>query len=335
MDPVSIWLLFRGQHTAFTHYDLNSQPMVDLFLQRFKAWDAMVEGTRPVTFLRTAISKDPTEEIKLVSAFQNALDKKNPNLDHRFVLAVHDHPEHRGESKADAKKTELLGSINERATLWRLGLEPLRPVFDKSKAVSAPSLFDRTCSGYEHIVKYSAQDSNWTPPGKLPPVFPFLTSTPPGTTSVFQHSEHLCKVEGVSAFRGTCTGIGSTLSAAMGGNRCLFCSSTDGHALQDPTLFDKKKAQKNSQQVVNEAEESDDLASQQSSSPSSMFSDEEKEEVMMASLLQQDTVAAVEHVANKLGLGSNEVYCEMLDIRRHLMETGVIPNDTKSKGSSA
>lgn len=215
-DPVSIWLLFRGMHTCFTHFDMNADTTRTAFRTRISEWDRIVgtgagtTRTQPVTFLRTVLAEDPGEELSLVPAFQRALQERNPTLDHRLVLVVHD----------QGVPTQRLTSINERAMVWTVA-------FDES---GGTSLFDKTEAGYRSVLEHACVEGNWlsSAQDKAAPVAP--------QPFRFQRRSHLSCVEGVPAFRGTCQGVGSTACAATG--VCNYCGSTDGHALRDRGRFD-------------------------------------------------------------------------------------------------
>jgi hypothetical protein len=100
-ECVGIWVLYRGQHTAFAHFDLNSPAVQEAFERKFARWDALLEdrdGTsaldnparRPIVFLRTVTARDPRDELAHVASFEAAVEERNPNLDFRIALMVHD-----------------------------------------------------------------------------------------------------------------------------------------------------------------------------------------------------------------------------------------------------
>lgn len=272
MDPVSIWLLFRGKHTCFTHFDLNNATVRSTLLARVALWEEMLDPKRrhpPVTFLRTVIAENPEEEISLIPMFQAAISERNPTLDHRIVVCVHDQGE----------LTQQLTPINDRAMVWSIG-------FDKAAVAQNKSLFDKTENGYAKIVGHAGDHQNW-PPKPEPPwdTHPF----------VFVPRGHLSCVEGIPAFRGTCKGIGSTFTAVSG--VCPHCGSASGHALTDPTAFDKKRP----------------------------WSHEEDAQLLWLGSLacagQMDRVAVVEQFASTFSRGANETLQRMMWLQENNLES--------------
>ena len=219
MDPASIWPLFRGQHTCFTHYDLNSDAVVNVFEQRFKAWEEMLtHGHRPVTFLRTIISERPEDEIAMLSLFAETLRDKNPVLDYRVVMVIHDDPAAPPETDVEeVEETQQVCMLNDNAMLWQLRLQ----------GEPTESLFDRCHDGYKQIIEYAQEDAHWGPQ--------LLERYPRPELLRFKRQKHLSRVEGLTAFKGTCVGFGSTLNSAAKG-ACIYCGNDDGHAFTEAEL---------------------------------------------------------------------------------------------------
>lgn len=250
MDPASIWLLFRGPHTCFTHHDLNRKDIQDDFQRRFANWNEMVKGQRgPVTFLRTSIAENPFMEAGLIPMLEEALVAKSGNkLDFRTVLIVHDQG---GETRQVAAPTE-------RSAVWNLALDTSVP--------PSASLFDKTEVGYRTIIEAVGSPDSW---GSGRP----LSQAPVDCETV---NTTLCTVEGVPAMTGSCKGIGTTATAAVG--RCVFCGSADGHAV-DPALFDTNKP----------------------------WNEEDEAMLLAAFTASGDVVASCEAVSAQQGRSANEV----------------------------
>ena len=266
MDPVSIWLLFRGVHTAFTHYDLNDPRVVSGFHERFRRWKTMTSRPGNVTFLRTNIAKDPNKELSCASKLLAALDASSKRqLDSRIVIAVH------GSFPATRPRQTIHCPAGRcRGVVWELA-------YDITTTSPTASLFDRTQRGYETIVAGS-EDAEWSRTVAIATERMRANDLPP-----LPQSEHLSKIEGVPTFRGTCTGFGSTLSAALGGN-CFACGDHTGHAMQDPKSFDSPSPW---------SSEDDDVVIQLAAGS-------------LASGSPMDLVALVEAVANARGRGAHE-----------------------------
>jgi hypothetical protein len=270
MDPVSIWLLFRGSDTVFTHFDLNSPSVRRMLQQRLDGWSRMMDEARqgahpPVTFLRTCLAENPADELRTIGAFQAAVDEiTNGKLDHRLVLALHN----------QGPTTEYLGTAgdHDRCVVWNLA-------FDATKPASA-SLFDRTHDGYEHIVQTCGDDAT----------FRTLVRRPVAKTT-FSPQGHLARVEGVAAFRGTCVGFGSTVTASSG--VCMACGSADGHRLMDPSAFDSGKTWT-----------------------------EDEDAQLLATFAQHDLdlVGLVEHLAQQFHRSANEVHRRLIHLAHTAME---------------
>jgi hypothetical protein len=147
-----------------------------------------------------------------MGSFMKSLDAvTGGRLDYRVVLALHD----------QGPATEHLGAAGdaERCVVWNLAFKP---------DSEGQSLFDRAHDGYERILAECGDDAR----------FAELVRRGRGGTprradgAPWAPRDHLAKVEGVPAFRGTCSGFGSTVSEAMGGV-CMHCGDATGHGVGD------------------------------------------------------------------------------------------------------
>ena len=89
-ECVGIWVLFRGLHTAFAHFDLNDPKVEVAFQRKIERWDSLLRGVEPVTFFRTVTATNPQDELSLVPLFEDCVRRLHPQLDFRTVLVVHD-----------------------------------------------------------------------------------------------------------------------------------------------------------------------------------------------------------------------------------------------------
>jgi hypothetical protein len=213
MDPASIWLLFRGPHTCFTHMDLNRKQILDEFQWRFNNWSELMSGKRgPVVFLRTSLAENPYMEAGLLPMWEETVAAKSKGaLDFKTVLIVHN----------QGNETVQVAAPTPSSSVWNLALDPT--------ALPTASLFDRTEAGYRAIISAVSGEPFWAADRPL--------SAAP--TDCINTSLEIATVEGVPAVGGSCKGIGSTASVAVG--RCVFCGSSDQHAVFDPTTFDTNK----------------------------------------------------------------------------------------------
>ncbi|KAG5498658.1 hypothetical protein JKF63_02944 [Porcisia hertigi] len=239
-DPVKVWLLFRSQHACFTHYDLNDTNVQEEFRRRIRAWEALLSTNsagdagladlRPVTFIRTVIAENPAEELEMLPRFHQAVrERTRGRLPFRTVLVVHD--------QADTTRplcTMPQESDNHRSPCIVWNLRRQRPKHaSQSSAGGAPSLLDECHDGYQTILTTMSKNAKW---GSLQASLPAYEAYVKSRGESFSPYTELSRVDGVPAVRGTCTGFGSTFSAALG--RCVHCGCTDGHAVS-AELYDK------------------------------------------------------------------------------------------------
>lgn len=203
-ECVGPWVLFRSEHCAFAHFDLNDDNIIKGFETKIRRWDGILEGSQPVTFLRTVAAKNPQEELNLLPQWEEALRQRSPKLDYRVVVVVHDQ---------GLPETMQLEPIGDRVSVWALEYTP---------GLSAEaSLFDKANSGYEKIVYASAVDENW-PPRRDPRAPSQMT---------WRHHTNIALIDGVASVGGTCTGFGSTHNE---NGLCPYCGNTDYHKAGRP-----------------------------------------------------------------------------------------------------
>lgn len=208
-ECVGIWVLFRGQHTAFAHFDLNDPRIHEAFRRKIHRWNSLLDGKDPVTFFRTVTAKNPEEELSLIPTFEECLRRRNPNLDFRTVVTVHD--------QQLGPTTQRLQPLTDRSSLWALEYSE-----DESK-----TLFDRSQQGYAEIVAHSLDEDNW-PANQCPGAAP--------RPSQWREHNNLALIDGIASVGGTCIGIGSTKCKDM---TCPFCGNTDFHKAGRPARTDR------------------------------------------------------------------------------------------------
>nr|CCC91008.1 conserved hypothetical protein [Trypanosoma congolense IL3000] len=224
-DAASIWLLFRSQHTCITHFNLNRDDVIDSFLQRFAAWENMLQRpTHPVTFLRTCIAEDAREEVELIPKFHETLcSESGGKFNFRTVLVVHD----QGPTTSRVAEFHPKDAAGHPCVVWNLALDHSLP--------STASLFDRCHDGYATIIREMNQEHAWELSTKT-----YCAPTP-------KPYRELCLVEGVPALRGSCTGFGTTQAMRLG--KCPQCGSTTGHAVSQD-VFDTKRPWQEAEEVT-------------------------------------------------------------------------------------
>lgn len=243
-DPAHVWLLFRSQHACFTHFDLNNVDVQEEFRRRIKEWDALLRPssstngggggagaapTRPVTFLRTVIAENVAEEIEMLPQFHSAVRARTKGqLPFRTVLVVHDQAEATQPLCCFPQETNGHQSP---CILWNIKQKtPPAPTSAASPAPdggdSEPSLLDQCHDGYQTILTTMCKEQRWR---SLDASLPSYAAYMKARGTPFTPYTELSRVAGVPAVRGTCTGFGSTFSAAL--CRCVHCGCADGHAV--------------------------------------------------------------------------------------------------------
>lgn len=300
-ECVGIWVLFRGQHTAFAHFDLNDPKILAGFHRKIERWDSLLDSRdEQVTFFRTVSARDPAEELKLIPELEAALQARNPLLDYRIVVAVHD--------QGLAPPATPLHALSERCSLWALTYTE-----GPSK-----SLFDRSQVGYAEIVAHSMNDELWPA---------CTTSVPAGLVSTLSSSgsdyfssskgvrraqlasgaessdalssgwvpwsdlsanrfpwrshDNIALIDGVASVGGTCIGVGSTRCRNL---ECAFCGNTDFHKAGKPFRTNRP------------------------------FTDEEDDLLLVhlyKILTGGDKIEAVEQLAHEMNRGAFEVICRI------------------------
>ncbi|RHW70702.1 putative papain-like cysteine peptidase (DUF1796) [Trypanosoma brucei equiperdum] len=302
-ECVGIWVLFRGLHTAFAHFDLNDPKIKAQFSRKMARWNNIIDKPdMPVTFFRSIVSRDPLEEVRLMPAVEAAIAARNPSLDFRIVMIAHD-------QGLVARSVELK-PLSKRISLWVL-------TYTRDDTFT---LFDRSQEAYTDIVLHSVNEENW-------PLDPTTVPQPVGlteseadyqqcvlrkadgtdvsfeslTASGFPWRSHtnLSLIDGVASVGGTCTGIGSTKCV---GGRCAFCSNTDYHKAGRPFHSERP------------------------------FTIEEDELILVhlyRILTGGDKVEAVEDLAHQMKRGAFEVICRI----QHLTNSSVKIMDYSSDGA--
>ncbi|KAK7194266.1 putative papain-like cysteine peptidase (DUF1796) [Novymonas esmeraldas] len=229
-DPVKVWLLFRGQHACFTHFDLNDGDVRAEFHRRIRAWEALLTppcagdgaeaGVRPITFVRTVIAENPAEELEMLPRLHHAVrERTRGRLPFRTVLVVHDQADTTRPLCAMAQESARHQSP---CIVWNL--KRVRRAAGDSQ--EPPSLLEECHDGYQTIFNAMRNEAKWRSlDASLPTYEGYMKAR--GTS--FTSYTELSRVDGVPAVRGTCTGFGSTFSSVLG--RCVHCGCTDGHAV--------------------------------------------------------------------------------------------------------
>ncbi len=187
-ECVGMWVLFRGRHTAFAHFDLNDPKITAAFERKFERWVELLDGRYgPVTFLRTVSAADPAEELAVLPHLEALLAAKHPALDFRIVVTVHDqpmptaararaaptHPEAAASATPGGGGLAALSSASSSASVaicpWRGQHAALGGCLSRRIAVyvleytedASKTLFDRSQSGYTEIVRHATQEMTW------------------------------------------------------------------------------------------------------------------------------------------------------------------------------
>ena len=307
-ECVGMWVLFRGQHTAFAHFDLNDPAVQHGFERKIARWNDLLDGTTslakldgasrdgpapstvvpvsrprataPVHFLRTVAARDPSEELDEVARFEAALQRRNPMLDYRMSVVVHDQ---------GLAETTMLAPLSNRAALWAL----------EYTESHEKTLFDRSQAGYATVVEHALDDSQWPPKPTEVPVFTEgrladLVAHPVATTDVrvigntadtfpWRVHNNIALIAGVASVGGTCTGFGSTKATTEG---CATCGSCDMHKANRPHRGTDTRP----------------------------FTDDEDALLLVhlyKILTGGDKVEAVEALAHSMGRGAFEVICRL------------------------
>ncbi|KAG5482939.1 hypothetical protein LSCM1_06978 [Leishmania martiniquensis] len=303
-ECVGPWVLFRGQHTAFAHFDLNDPRVQAHFEVKMRRFNAVVDapGSR-VTFFRTVTARHPQEELALALDLEKTVARRNPSLDFRVVFMVHDQG-----LRASAVQ---LAPLSPRVSLWAL----------QYRGLPGDTLFDRTHTAYHAVMLHSVSEDNWSTinVGVAPSPPTMMTSAegwdlerkvllcdgavrtddvpfPDLTVERFPWRSHdnLALIDGVASVGGTCAGIGSTKMLAdmsttlyvgrQARRKCRYCGDATYHAAGRPFRTDRP------------------------------FTDEEDQLVLIhlyKILTGGDKIAAVEALAHEMRRGTYEVICRI------------------------
>lgn len=297
-ECVGMWVLFRGQHTAFAHFNLNDPAVREAFDRKMRRWDAALRGDLgPVTFLRTVTAINPIEELALIEDLEVAIRQRNNRLDYRIAVAVHDQ---------GLAETSALRPINNRVSLWCV------------EYTEGPekTLFDRSQQGYSTVVTHCLDEGNWPLTADVPiPRFANFRAKELGIEAPdsidwqsfpWRSHDNIALIDGVASVGGTCTGVGSTNMVKVNrgcGMACRRCGNDQMHLAGRPKRTERP------------------------------FTDDEDEVLivhMYKILSGGDKVEAIEQLANELGRGAFEVICrlEYLTQSSTKITEGVgLPND--------
>lgn len=301
-ECVGPWILFRGQHTAFAHFDLNSPDVRAHFTTKIRRFhDVLARPERPVTFFRTVTARFPQEELAMAAELEAALAQHNPQLDYRVVFMVHD--------QGLAVRAAQLAPLSPRMSLWALRYD----------GNASSSLLDRTHDAYRHVIVNSLGDTRAQMCGSgcsagLPPLPPDDLPADEydasrqlyradGTTRregvaladmtyprfPWRSHNNLALIDGVASVGGTCAGIGSTnmlgdADEPWRAKRCRYCGDATMHLAGRPVRTERP------------------------------FTDEEDQLVLVhlyKILTGGDKVAAVEQLAQEMQRGTYEVICRI------------------------
>lgn len=326
-ECVGIWVLFRGQHTAFAHFDLNSEQVRSGFERKMERWDAAFDGKLgPLNLFRTVTARDPREELALIPELERTIQQRCPSLDFRLSVVVHDQ---------GLTETTLLQPMSDRTALWAL---------EYGEGTENKTLFDRAHDGYQRVVATMVafdKPGGWPPESLWPPrpcQKPVCKATGQpilGDTAAefpWRCHDNIALIDGIASVAGTCTGIGSTTaipildfpaatkqkkdeesvgsgsepksSSACVPFRCAYCGSEDGHRAGRPDRHAERTWT------------------------------QDEDEVLVAHLckilvLGSDRVEAVESIAHELGRGSYEVVCRLQHLTNSSLKLtdGLEPED--------
>lgn len=254
-ECVGPYVLFRGVHTAFAHFDLNSADVQEGFLRKFERLHRVLDNTQnqeEVLFIRSVTARDPQEELALAPELEKVLEQRSPRLSFRIAFLVHD-------QGLAASPVELM-ALSPRMRVWTLEYEQ-----DASH-----SLLDRVENGYTSVLREALKDDGWEREvtGEAPPPPPPVVAAAPCsgmdhlrrlwlprlplraegvphedlTAHAFPWRSHnnLALIDGVASVGGTCVGVGSTLLRRPRGCEhlapqvCAYCGNTDYHAAGRP-----------------------------------------------------------------------------------------------------
>ena len=191
-ECVGPWVLFRGQHTAFAHFDLNDPEVLSTFRRKQQRWlellrpppppppnvlnrDDSIEGSSTateltplrsrVTFFRTVTAVDPRSELELIPVLEGSLRRQYPDLDYRIAIVVHD----QGCKAMMTDASTNGGNATKDAVLFRAAaateLAPLSPrarlwILEYTEGPEK-TLFDRSQDGYAAVVRAAMSDEGW------------------------------------------------------------------------------------------------------------------------------------------------------------------------------
>ncbi|KNH09380.1 hypothetical protein XU18_0065 [Perkinsela sp. CCAP 1560/4] len=230
VDPVSIWLLFRGKHTCFTHFDIRKPHVQEDFTMRMEFYQMLLRSNTPLLFVRTAISCNPQHELDEIERFQNVLSSIRPRgAVSRVVLIVHDQK---------LPQTQQLFHHDPNLMLWSL---------EYSDSADNAGLFSRSHQGYENILLTAIREETWGDKKKKNCLRDFR----------FRCHQNLSHVEGVPIFTYNCIGYGTTLASHAKKDllrscnlQCSTCEEDSLHVVKDEGQWDSASAWTNEEDAA-------------------------------------------------------------------------------------
>ena len=145
VEPVSIWLLFRGKDTCFTHFDIRKRTIQQDFRNRMANYKAILRQKEDILFVRTVIASQPEDEVDDIEQFHATLSEIRPHgTKTRCLLIIHDQ---------SRQKTQQIYHPSPDIMLWALEYE--------HNVGSEKGLFAQSWPSYEKIISSALDLSVW------------------------------------------------------------------------------------------------------------------------------------------------------------------------------
>ena len=126
------WKSYRGKYFGFYHHDLRDSKIIDDFNRRINRFNNLLKETNnKIIFIRTIITHDYNDEIKLANSFIKAIEDKFPLLEFLLIFVIP------GQDKSmfykKIKKNTFIFTLNDKSeNNNNLGTE-YRPIYDYLK----------------------------------------------------------------------------------------------------------------------------------------------------------------------------------------------------------